>query len=53
MINVIVGIITVIAVCFLLIWIWRPSFRKWIEMPKYKMLREERRFSAARQRNRE
>jgi hypothetical protein len=52
MINVIVGIITVIAVGFLLIWIWRPSFRKWIEMPKYKMLREERRFAAARRRNR-
>ena len=52
MINVIVGIITAIAVGFLLVWIWRPEFRKWIEMPKYKMLREERRFSAARQRNR-
>ena len=53
MINVIVGIITAIAVGFLLVWIWRPSFRKWIEMPKYKMLREEKRFSAARRRNRE
>jgi hypothetical protein len=51
MINVIVGIITAIAVGFLLVWIWRPSFRKWIELPKYKMLREEKRFSAARRRN--
>ena len=53
MINVIVGIITVIAVGFLLVWIWRPSFRKSIEMPKYKMLRDEERFSAGRRRNRE
>jgi len=50
MINVIIGIITAIAVGFLLVWISRPSFRRWIEMPKYKMLREEKRFSEGRQR---
>jgi hypothetical protein len=48
MINIIVGIITGIAVGFLLLWICRPSLREWFEMPKYKMLEEEKRFSADR-----
>ena len=33
MINIIVGIVTVIAAGFLLLWILRPSFRKWVEQP--------------------
>jgi hypothetical protein len=45
MINIIVGVITAIAAGFLLFWAFRPSFRKWVELPKYKMLKEERRFS--------
>ncbi|WP_263368064.1 hypothetical protein [Edaphobacter bradus] len=48
MINIIVGIITAMAVGFLVFWIFRPSFRRWVELPKYKMLEEERRFSDVR-----
>ena len=45
MINIIVGlIVTVIAAGFLLLWIVRPSFRKWVEQPKYTMLENDRRF---------
>jgi hypothetical protein len=47
MINIIVGIITMIAAVFLLNWILRPSFRKWVEMPKYTMLRNDERFRNA------
>jgi hypothetical protein len=45
MINIIVGMITMIAVGFILLWILRPSFRKWVEQPKYTMLESDRRFS--------
>jgi hypothetical protein len=48
MINIIVGVITALAVAFLLFWTFRPSFRKWIELPKYKMLEREERFSEER-----
>lgn len=44
MINVIVAIVTLIATGFLLLWIFRPSFRKWVEQPKYTMLDNDRRF---------
>ena len=44
MINIIVAIVTVIAAGFLLLWIVRPSFRKWVEQPKYTMLENDRRF---------
>jgi membrane protein implicated in regulation of membrane protease activity len=44
MINIIVAIVTVIAAAFLLLWILRPSFRKWVEQPKYTMLENDRRF---------
>ena len=44
MINIIVGLVTAIAFVFLLVWIFRPSFRKWVEMPKYTMLENEERF---------
>ena len=47
MINIIVGIVTVIAAGFLLLWILRPSFRKWVEQPKYTMLRNDQRFKEA------
>lgn len=43
MINYIVGIVTAIAAAFLLIWIFRPSFRKWVEQPKYRMLEQDER----------
>ena len=44
MINIIVAIVTAIAAGFLLLWILRPSFRKWVEQPKYTMLENDRRF---------
>lgn len=44
MINLIVIAISAIMLALLLVW-WRwPSFRAWIEAPKYSMLRQERRF---------
>ncbi len=44
MINLIVILISAIMFGLLLVW-WRwPSFRVWIEAPKYSMLRQERRF---------
>lgn len=45
MINVIVGVISVVAFGCLLYWALRPSIREWFEFPKYKMLADERRFS--------
>jgi hypothetical protein len=47
MINVIVAIVTLIAAGFLLLWIFRPSFRKWVEQPKYTMLKNDQRFRDA------
>ncbi len=44
MINIIVGLVTAIAFVFLLVWIFRPSFRKWVELPKYTMLANDERF---------
>lgn len=44
MINVIVAIVTLIAAGFLLLWILRPSFRNWVERPKYTMLQNEKQF---------
>jgi len=44
MINLIVIVISAIMFGLLVVW-WRwPSFRVWIEAPKYFMLRQERRF---------
>ena len=44
MINLIVTVISAIMFALLLVW-WRwPTFRAWIEAPKYSMLRQERRF---------
>ena len=53
MINIIVGLVTAIAFVFLLVWIFRPSFRKWVEMPKYTMLENEERFRQVSPRQRE
>ncbi len=38
MINFIVGIMSVMAAGLVVVWIARPSFRKWIEQPKYTVL---------------
>jgi hypothetical protein len=48
MINLIVGSITALGFIVLVLWAVRPSFREWVELPKYKMLEDERRFSANR-----
>ncbi len=47
MINIIVAIVTIIAAGFLLLWILRASFRKWVEQPKYTMLENDQRFKEA------
>jgi hypothetical protein len=51
MINFIVGIISVMAAGFVVVWIARPSFRKWIEQPKYTVLENDRRFKETQQKN--
>lgn len=45
MIDIIVSIITAIALGCLLYWAFRPAVRQWFEFPKYKMLEDEKRFS--------
>ena len=47
MINIIVATVTAIAAGFLLLWIVKPSFRKWVEQPKYTMLENDQRFKEA------
>jgi hypothetical protein len=44
MINLIVISISVLMLALLLVWWRRPTFRIWIEAPKYSMLRQECRF---------
>jgi hypothetical protein len=44
MINFIVGTVSAMAVGFVLFWIFRPSFRKWVEQPKYTVLENHRQF---------
>jgi hypothetical protein len=52
MIDIIVSVITALALGCLLYWAFRPDVRQWFEFPKYKMLEDERRFSqAAKERN--
>jgi hypothetical protein len=51
MINIIVAIVTLIAAGFLLLWILRPSFRTWVERPKYAMLESDQRFRDAKKQN--
>jgi hypothetical protein len=47
MINVIVAIVSLMAAGFLILWILRPSFRNWVERPKYIMLKSDQRFRDA------
>lgn len=47
MIDIIVSVITAIALGCLFFWAFRPSVRQWFEFPKYKMLQDERRFAAS------
>jgi len=49
MINFIVGIVTVIAIGFVLLWVLRPSFRKWVERPKYTVLENDQRLKETKQ----
>jgi hypothetical protein len=49
MINIVVSIITLITAGFLILWILRPSFRNWVERPKYTMLQNDQRFRGPRQ----
>lgn len=44
MINVIVSIATALASGFVLLWFLRPSFRKWVEQPKYTIIAYDRLF---------
>jgi hypothetical protein len=43
MINFIVGIVSVFAIGFLLLGIVQPSFRRWVERPKYAVLENDQR----------
>ena len=47
MIDLIVSIISAIALGCLLCWAFRPAIRQWFEFPKYKMLEDEKRFSGS------
>jgi membrane-associated phospholipid phosphatase len=49
MMDLIVGIITAFAIGFVLLWILRPSLRKWVERPKYTVLRNDQRFKETEQ----
>ncbi|GAC1435928.1 MAG: hypothetical protein NVS1B11_24590 [Terriglobales bacterium] len=41
MINIIVIVITAIGVGLVLVWILSPNFRRWSELPKYRMLEQD------------
>jgi hypothetical protein len=43
MIDLIVGIVTVMAVGSLVLWIGLPRLRTWIEQPKYRILQNDQR----------
>lgn len=51
MINLIVIVVSLFALGFVLVWIFVPSFRARVEQPKYRMLRNERRFAAPRKKD--
>ena len=51
MIDIIVSACTGIGVVFILVWMIRPAFRRSVEFAKYRMLRNERRFSGEEQRD--
>jgi hypothetical protein len=44
MINAIVIVVTMFAFAFLVWWMLHPSFRKWVEAPKYTMLEKEEQY---------
>lgn len=43
-INLIVLAVTLLMVTFLTVWIFFPRLRAWMEAPKHRFLREQRRF---------
>ena len=45
MFAIIVIALTAVVLVFVVVWLLRPGFRRWIEAPKYRMLEQERRFS--------
>jgi len=45
MFTLLVAALTGVVVLFVIVWLLRPGFRRWIEAPKYRMLEQERRFS--------
>mgnify|MGYP001771049705 CR=1 FL=1 len=47
MFNLLITLMTLIAVAFICVWWWRPDFRRWTEAPKYHLLEQERRVDAA------
>jgi hypothetical protein len=49
MINFIVVIISVFAIGFLVLWILQPSFRTWVERPKYMVLENDQRLNETKQ----
>jgi hypothetical protein len=49
MINFIVVIVSVFAIGFLVLWILQPSFRTWVERPKYMVLENDQRLNETKQ----
>ena len=41
MINVIVIVVTVFTIGLVLLWFLSPNFRRWSEIPKYRMLEQD------------
>jgi hypothetical protein len=46
--STIVIVMAAILVILIGVWFFRPAVRRWMEEPKYRMLRQERRFDAQR-----
>jgi uncharacterized membrane protein YqjE len=44
MINLIVAGVSLLALLFVVLWLFVPRFRNAVEQPKYRMLENERRF---------
>ncbi len=43
-VNLIVAVVTLLMTGFLVIWIFFPRLRGWMEMPKYRFLEQQSRF---------
>ncbi|HTU22628.1 MAG TPA: hypothetical protein VMG10_31605 [Gemmataceae bacterium] len=43
-INLIVGTVTLLMLAFVVVWLFFPHLRGWLEAPKYRFLERERRF---------